>query len=59
LGNYSSFTNRDFFNIALYVYETNLSDMLRIDGYVALRRHPGGALFQNLSTKRYAFSLLF
>jgi hypothetical protein len=41
MGNHTPFSNYHLCNIALYVYEKNLIDLLWIDGCVALRRHPG------------------
>ena len=48
MGNHTPFTNYHLCNIALYVYETDLIDLLWIDGCVALRRHPGVSLLTNV-----------
>lgn len=40
MGDYSSYINLGFFNIIIPIYFTKVLKDIRIDGCVALRRHP-------------------
>ena len=59
MGNHTPFTNYHLCNIALYVYETNLIDLLGIDGCVALRRHPRVSLLPKPFKKMLRILLAF
>jgi hypothetical protein len=59
MGDYSSYINLGFFNIIIPIYFTKVLKDFRIDGCVALRRHPRVALlpkpFKNMRSMLLAF----
>jgi len=62
MGNHTPFTNYHLCNIALYVYEKKKLNLLAPLGLTAALHFaviPEFLFYQSLSTKRYAFSLLF